>query len=90
MTTSIDWAKYGFVIASRYRREVVVSIGKGPRTPKQISTDTKIRLNHVSTVIGALEEKGIVKCLTPDLVKGKIFDLTKDGRNILRQLERIG
>lgn len=90
MVTSVNWAKYGFVVASSYRKDIVASIGKGPRTPKQISTDTKIRLNHVSTVIGALEEKGIVKCLTPGLVKGKVFDLTKEGRNILRQLERIG
>lgn len=89
MVTSVDWTKYGFVIASNYRKNIVLSIGKGPKTPKQISVDTKVRLNHVSTTIGVLEEKGILKCLTPDLLKGKIFDLTNDGKNILKQIRNM-
>lgn len=89
MVTSVDWTKYGFVIASGYRKNIVLSIGKGPKTPKQISVETKIRLNHVSTIIGVLEEKGIVRCLTPDLSKGKIFDLTDDGRKILKQIKSM-
>lgn len=90
MVTSIDWTKYGYVIASSYRKRIILSIGKGPKTPKQIADDTKLRLNHISAILGELEEKGIVACLTPSLSKGKIFDLTKQGKIILEQIKTMG
>ena len=90
MATSVDWNKYGYVFASSYRKKVVRSIGDGPKTPKAIAIETKLRLNHVSSTLSDLEENGIVSCLTPNIRKGKIYDLTRDGKSVLEQLKKMG
>ena len=69
----MDWAKYGHIIASEYRKRVVFSLSKGPKTPKQIAQDTKLYLSHVSRVIDELVKKDIAECLTPKLKRGKVF-----------------
>lgn len=86
----MDWGKYGYVIASRYRQRIVLSLHKGPKTPKQIADETKFYLSHVSLVIKKLVERKIVNCLTPNLRRGKIFTLTDEGKEIAEKLERMG
>ena len=85
----MDWAKYGHVIASEYRKKIVMSLVKGPKTPKQISDETKLYLSHVSHVINELMKKGVVECLTPNLRRGKIFSLSIDGKEIAEQLKKL-
>jgi len=55
-------------------------------TPNAISEKTGIYATHTSTTLSELGEKNLVVCLTPRLRKGKLFDLTKEGRNVLRYL----
>lgn len=55
-------------------------------TPAEIAKETDIPLSHVSNVLAELSEKDLVICLTPELRKGRIFDLTKEGRNVLKYL----
>ena len=86
----MDWGKYGHVIASEYRKKIVMSLARGPKTPKQISEDTKLYLSHVSYVLRDLMKKEVVRCLTPNLRRGKLFTLSKDGKEIADQLEKIG
>ena len=81
MVTLVQWDKYGYVVASKYRKKVVIALTEKPRTPKEISNETRLYLSHVSSTLSSLVEKGIVQCLTPSLRRGKIFDLTDDGRS---------
>lgn len=82
----MDWKKYGFVISSRYRQKVIQILMQGPRTPKQISIETGLYLSHVSKTLNELSSLEIVTCLTPDLKKGRIYKLTKDGSEIAKYL----
>ncbi len=66
-----------------------MSIGEDPKTPKKIADMSKLRLNHVSTVLHDLQEKGVIKCLTPKLRRGKIFALTDEGKRIAGQLRKM-
>jgi len=36
-----------------------------------------------------LKKKGIVKCLTPNVRKGKIYGLTRDGKEILEKIKKM-
>ncbi len=81
-----DWHAYGLVVGSEYRRKVVISLGTGPKTPTQISEVIEVHRNHVSATLKELSEAGIVICLTPDLRKGKVFQLTERGRQIFEKL----
>jgi predicted transcriptional regulator len=85
----MDWIKYGYVIGSKYRQRIIISLQKNPKTPKQISEETKIPITHVSFVLKSLSKRGIVMLLTTNLRKGKLFTLTKDGFEIAKKLEKI-
>lgn len=89
MSTVRDWTAYGYILASDYRKRVVMSIGEEPKTPKKIADSSKLRLNHVSSVLSDLQKKRVVKCLTPKLTRGKIFALTEEGKRIASQLRKM-
>jgi predicted transcriptional regulator len=83
----MDWTKYGFVVSSSYRQKVVLSLKRYPKTPKQVSSELKLHLSHVSLTIKELCEIGIVENLTPELRKGKVYQLTTAGEEIAKALE---
>ncbi|MEM3110509.1 MAG: hypothetical protein QXH32_07015 [Candidatus Caldarchaeum sp.] len=67
----------------------MIALANGPKTPKQISEDTKLYLSHVSCIINDLLKRGVIECLTPNLRKGKIFSLSSDGKEIAKRLKKI-
>jgi len=84
----LDWKKYGFIIASEYRKKVVLSLLEGPRTPKQIAMAVNLYLSHVSKTLNELQDHEIVKCLTPDLKRGRIYELTTEGKELAKYLRK--
>ncbi len=83
----MDWDAYSYVFRSKNRKLVLASLTK-PKTPSQISRDTGILLPHVSRALRELEQKGLVKCLTPQERMGRIYTLTDLGREVLGHLGR--
>ena len=81
-----DWHIYGLIVASDYRRKVVTAIESGARTPKQIAGLTGLHLSHVSATLSELTSEKVVVCLTPELRKGKLFQLTEVGREVAKRL----
>jgi predicted transcriptional regulator len=84
----LDWKKYGYVVSSHYRKKVVISLLAGPKTPKQIAVEVDIYLSHVSKTLNELSSLDIVGCLTPDLRRGRVYELKKDGIEIAKYLEK--
>jgi predicted transcriptional regulator len=83
-----EWNNYGFVLASEYRKVVIKALAEKPKTPKQIADETKYNLSHVSRSIRQLEDRGLIKCLTPNRRKGKLYGLTDNGVRIFNQLSK--
>lgn len=83
----MDWKKYGYVLSSTYRQKIVHLLKEGPKTPKQISMESRLHLSHVSSTLKDLVDMDIVKCLTPDLRKGKFYELTTNGKEIADRIE---
>lgn len=54
--------------------------------PKELAKETGIPLSHVSNVLSELIQKNVVVCLTPDLKKGRMYSLTKEGSEVLQYL----
>lgn len=81
-----EWDDYGFVLASKYRKVVIQALAEKPKTPKQIASETKCNLSHVSRSIRQLESRDLITCLTPDRRKGKLYGLTDNGVKIFNQL----
>lgn len=85
----MDWNKYGYIVGSRYRQKIVLCINSKQKTPKQVSQETNIPITHVSSMLKDLSKNNIVKLLTPNIKKGKLFSLTKDGLEIAKRLKKI-
>lgn len=82
------WDDMGFILASKYRSEVLKILLKHTSTPKGLAERTGIKLSHVSRTLRQLEHRGLIKCYTPDRLKGKIFGLTEKGFIIAKEIQK--
>ena len=57
-----------------------------PSTPSIISEKTKIYPSHISNTLNELVEKKLVVCITPKLRKGRLYELTVTGKEILKNI----
>ena len=55
-------------------------------TPNTISEKTGLYPSHVSQTLSELTKKKLVVCLTPKLKKGRLYELTSDGKNVLKHI----
>ena len=78
-----DSYNLGFVLASEYRKKVMIALQDKPTTPSAISEITKIYPSHISNTLSELAEKKLVVCLTPKLKKGRLYELTNSGKKLL-------
>lgn len=62
------------------------SLAEDPKTPKQVATETNLYLSHVSKTLSELMSSGTAVCLTPELRRGRIYELTKDGKEIAKYI----
>ena len=76
----------GYILASNYRKKILLALKERALTPNAISKKTGIYPTHVSTSLTQLSEKNLVVCLTPKLRKGRLYELTKKGLEIVQQL----
>ena len=81
-----NWDKIGYVLAGKYRIQVLLSLNERPMTPKDISRRTNLYLSHVSLTIKELTKSGLVECLTPNLRRGRIYGLTEMGKSIATEV----
>jgi len=86
-TLAFDWEKYGFVIASDYRRKIVVCLLDGPKTPKQLATETGLYLSHVSKTLKELSDIEMVECLTHELRRGKVYAVKNEGKEVAEKVK---
>jgi len=75
-----------FIKSSGYRYKIIKSINSELKMPSEISKETNIRLNHVSACLKDLKEKGLIECLNNDTKKGKLYRLTKLGKDVISKL----
>lgn len=84
----MSWRDVSYVIASKTRKAVVLKL-ESPRTPTFLAKDLNINLANVSRALAELEDKGIVGCLTPKQRVGKIYSLTRKGKDVLGKIKKM-
>lgn len=80
------WEDYGFVVRGKLRREIIKHLDN-PITPRELSKDMNIHLSEASRVLIELSNKGLVKCITPKLKSGRVYEITKRGKEIKYKLK---
>ncbi len=77
------WEDFSFVVSSGYREKVISCLVVKPKVPKQLATDTKLRIAHVSRALRELSRQGLVECLTPSVKsRGRLYALTEPGYHL--------
>ncbi|AMD18115.1 hypothetical protein TL18_08875 [Methanobrevibacter sp. YE315] len=79
---------YKYVNRSSYRVKVLKSLGEDAKMPNEIASDSGILPNHISNVLRQLKEKDVVECINPEVRKGRLYRLSDEGLDILKELEQ--
>jgi len=74
--------------SSEYRYKIIKVIGDDTLTPSEIAKKAEIRLNHVSMFLKELKDNNLVKCLNEESRKGRLYELTKLGKDAINQLTK--
>ena len=84
----MSWDEVSYVIASKTRKALLSRL-ETPRTPTFLARDLNINLANVSRALAELEDKNVVVCLTPEQKVGKIYSLTRKGKDILSKMRKM-
>jgi predicted transcriptional regulator len=77
----------GYVTISKYRTNILKSIGKDFKIPSQIGKELGIGTSQVSSGLSDLKDKGLVVCLNEEVRKGRLYKCTPTGLKILELLK---
>ena len=84
-----EWNLISFVMASEPRFQILIYLREKVRTPTELTKKMDVPISRTSAVLKELQEKGLVKCLTPKRRKSKMFDLTNKGEKILEGIHEL-
>jgi len=88
MNHTTKWEDISFIISSGYR-EKVLKILDNPKTPSKISKELDINKTHISKTLKELKLKKLIKCLTPNSNKGKLYNISNHGKEILKEISNL-
>lgn len=83
------WNLIGFITASKYRIKILSYLYYKSTTPSQLANYLKITTGHVSNLLSKMQVKELVKCMNPDLKKGRIYSTTDLGKKVHEEYLKI-
>lgn len=83
----MDYDKLSFILAGELRKQIVKEL-ESPKSPLQLTKALKKSDSSISRSLTELEEQKIIKNLFPDKKKGRVYQLTKEGREILSSFKK--
>ena len=86
---NMKWDKYGFVIASKVRKNTLSTLGEKPCTPSQVTKKLSLDKSQITRVLHELEKEKLIICLTPHNRKGKLYKISKEGRHLMEKLKSL-
>ena len=80
-----------FVLGSPLCRKILEELdsSKEPLAPLQLSKSTKIARSNISTKLGQLDKRGLVKCINPNVRKWRFYEITSKGTKVLRKVKEL-
>ena len=76
-----------YIEKSQYRSKILKSLSNDAKMPSQISRDTGIIQNHISNTLRQLKEHDLVECINPEVRKGRLYRLTDNGEDVVKNLD---
>jgi predicted transcriptional regulator len=84
----MSWKDVSYVIASKTRKQILLKVTT-PRTPTFLAKELGLNLANVSRSLTELEKEGLIVCLTPKQKVGRLYSLTKKGKDVVSKIEKI-
>lgn len=78
-----------YVKRSQYRLKVMKSLDGEAKIPSEIARDTEIYQNHISNVLKQLKEHELIKCINPEVRKGRLYRLTDKGEKVSEYFNEV-
>lgn len=75
-----------FVSRGKIRKKIILNLDK-PMTPTELSEKIKTHRSTTSRSLLILEEKELVKCITPKENMGRYYEITDLGKKIKKIIE---
>jgi DNA-binding MarR family transcriptional regulator len=90
LNTNFDWKTYGWLKRGNRRIEVLrhLSQSEGPLTATEIKKEQSIDITQSAFTLNELWKTKLVECFNPDDHHGKLFVISKKGREMLKQLDK--
>jgi len=88
MNNTTKWEDISFIISSEYRKNVLKTLDS-PKMPSKISKELNINKTHISKTLKELKLKKLIKCLTPNSNKGKLYKISDHGKDILKEISNL-
>jgi len=83
------WELISFVTSSTLRFRVLIELNKSEKIPTKLGRIINTPISHISKALSELEDRNLVKCLTPSRRKSKFYAITPIGKNILTEINEL-
>ena len=83
-----EWDNVGFVLKSEKRKKLLFLLEK-PKTPTQLSKAMGSSLPNVSLKLKDMVDRGLIECINPESLKGRIYTLTEKGKETLEKIKEM-
>lgn len=78
-----------WVLRSDYRARIIDVLSQHTTIPTRIAKESGIDKHHVSNILKDLKGKGLVKCLNESEVRGRLYSLTRKGKEVYSYVEEL-
>ena len=84
----MDWKLYAWLKRGKRRQGILKVINKSekPLTKNKIRKKIRIAMSNASVILKELSKNGLIECLNPEDGLGKLFRITKIGRDLLNEI----
>lgn len=83
-----EWKLRRFLKLGKGRRKVLQVLSGKPYMVSEIASKTETSIPNISRILGELKKAKLVKCLNPEVRKGKVYSITELGKNIMKKVEK--
>ena len=83
----MDYSDLSFVLQGTRRKGIVKALENKAKTTTELQNELKLNLANVSNTLKQLESKGLVECKNPDDYHLKFYELTKKGKEVLKEIK---
>ncbi|MBI2451770.1 MarR family transcriptional regulator [Candidatus Pacearchaeota archaeon] len=82
-----NYSLLSFVLRGERRKAVLLCLDK-PKIPKEIADSCKVSIHNVSKSLRELVDRGLIICKNPEDKFYRFYELTKKGKQILKEITK--